>query len=40
MIISDKIDFIKAISCPETTHVFTRQKLAVIFSRVYSRIES
>ena len=31
MIIFDMIDFIKDISCSETTHVSTKQKLAVIF---------
>ena len=32
IIISDMTDFTKAVSCSETTHVSTKQRLAVIFA--------
>ena len=32
MIISDMMDFIKATSCSETTHVSTKQRLPVIYA--------
>ena len=38
MIVSDITDFLKAISCPETTHVSTKQRLVVIIKKNLSNI--